>query len=72
MSEEKTFGPGQVPTPGKTAAQQRAEYVQALKDEREGLVARGLTDRVKDVDAELARFDEKPKGRRKPATTDAD
>lgn len=69
-SNEKQYGPGQVPTPGKSAADQRAEYVQALRNERTGYEARGLSDRVKAVDAELARFEEKPKGRRKPAASE--
>lgn len=70
MSSDKQYGPGQIPTPGKTAAEQRAEYVAALKSERTSLEARGLKDRVKDVDAELARVEGKPAGRRKPATTE--
>lgn len=65
---EKQFGPGQVPTPGKSAAEQRAEYVQALQNERAGYATRGLKDRVKEVDAELERFAAKPKDRTSPGT----
>jgi hypothetical protein len=65
---EKEFGPGQVPTPGRSAAEQREQYVEALKVERAGYADRGMTDRVEAVDAELARFEEKPKGRRKPSS----
>lgn len=45
----------------------QAERVAALEHERAGYVARGLTDRVKAVDAELARLGAKP-----PADTKAD
>lgn len=56
------------------AAQGRADYVEALKVEREGYVRAGKTDRVKAVDAELARFDAAPKERSaaKKATTAKD
>jgi hypothetical protein len=47
----------------KRAAERRADQVRALKEERAGYVSRGLKDRVAQVDAELARFEEKPKGR---------
>ena len=57
-------GPGQRANDGKDAAQQRGEYVAALKVEREGYVRAGKSDRVAAVDAELERFEEKPKGRR--------
>ncbi|MBK8640629.1 MAG: hypothetical protein IPN92_21040 [Chromatiaceae bacterium] len=46
-----------------SAAEKRAGYVAALKEEREGYVKRGLADRVAQVDAELARFDAAPKKR---------
>ena len=49
-----------------SAADERAGYVRALKEEREGYVKRGLTDRVAQVDAELARFDAAPKKRTAP------
>jgi hypothetical protein len=39
-----------------TAAQRRAEYVAALKVEREGYVRSGKADRVKQVDEQLARY----------------
>ena len=55
-----------------SAADERAGYVQALKDEREGYVRRGLTDRVAQVDAELARFDAAPKKRTAKKTTTAE
>jgi hypothetical protein len=45
------------------AAERRAAQVAALKEERRGYEVRGLTDRVKQVDAQLAQFEEKPKGR---------
>lgn len=32
---------------------EKAEYIKALLDERRGCERRGLTDRVKDIDAEL-------------------
>lgn len=46
-----------------SAADARAGYIRALKEEREGYVTRGMTDRVAEVDAELARFDAAPKKR---------
>lgn len=49
------------------AADRRADYGRALKEEREGLQRAGKTDRVKQVDAELKRV-QSVKGR----TTDAD
>lgn len=45
------------------AAERRAAHVAALKFERAGYERRGLTDRVKQVDAQLAQFEDKPKGR---------
>jgi len=42
------------------AANARADYVRALKEERAGYVMRGLPDRVAEVDKELARFGEAP------------
>lgn len=51
-----------------SAADQRAAYVRALKEEREGYVKRGLDDRVAQVDAELARFEQAPAKRRAPRT----
>lgn len=56
---------------GKDAAQQRAEYVAALKAEREGYVRTGKADRVKQVDAELKRFDEAPKARKRTESSKA-
>lgn len=52
-------------------ASRRAGYVAALKAEREGYVRRGLTDRVAQVDAELARFDAAPKKRTAPKKSTA-
>lgn len=59
------YGPGQEPTIGKSAAQQRREYVESLKLERAGYEQRGMDDRVTAVDAELKRLtsDAKPKQR---------
>lgn len=48
MTEEEVARAG-----GKTAAQQRAEYVEALEFEKSGYEARGLSDRVKAVDAQI-------------------
>ena len=42
------------------AAQARAGFVRALKDERHGYEVAGKADRVAAVDAELARFGEAP------------
>ena len=47
-------------SPAKKAAEQhaadrRADHVRALEEEREGYKRRGLDDRVKQVDAEIAR-----------------
>ena len=49
------------------AARHRADMVRALTEERAGYVARGMTDRVKQVDAEIARITGRaPKSRRAP------
>lgn len=45
------------------AAAARANYVEGLKTERAMYVTAGRADRVKQVDAELARFDAAPKKR---------
>ena len=45
------------------AAIKRANYVQGLQAEREMYAAAGRTDRVKQVDAEIARVTDAPKGR---------
>jgi len=45
------------------AAARRADYVRALREEREGYVRAGKTDRLPDVDAELARIEGRPVGR---------
>ena len=64
MSEEnaKEQGPGQIQTPN-PAATRRAARVAALEFERLGYERRGLADRVKEVDAQLAEFGKAPKGR---------
>lgn len=50
------------------AAAQRGAYVEALKVERDGYKTRGLTDRVKEVEAEIKRAETgAPKGRSAPA-----
>ncbi|MEZ5119667.1 MAG: hypothetical protein R2686_07165 [Candidatus Nanopelagicales bacterium] len=48
------------------AAARRTDYVRALLEERRGYEMAGLSDRVKAVDAELARFDAAPKKRSTP------
>lgn len=48
-------------TPEQFAARRRAEYVAALKDERDGYARVGQTDRAKIVDEEIRRT-EKPEG----------
>jgi hypothetical protein len=45
------------------AAVRRANYVQGLQAERAMYAAAGRADRVKQVDAEIARVTGKPKGR---------
>jgi hypothetical protein len=45
------------------AAARRAAYVAALREEREQLAAYGQTDRVADVDAEIAYVTGEPVGR---------
>ena len=73
MSDEKLKeqGPGQSQTPD-SAAERRAAHVAALEEERHGYERRGLADRVKLVDAELAKFKCDVKGRRtKPEADEA-
>jgi hypothetical protein len=50
------------------AAARRAEYVAALKVEREGYVRSGKADRVKQVDDQLAKYGEAPVRDRKQQT----
>lgn len=45
------------------AAARRADYVRALREEREGYVRVGKADRAAAVDAELARVAGAPQGR---------
>lgn len=45
------------------AAERRADHLRALTEERAGYVTRGLDDRVKQVDAEIARVKKAPAGR---------
>ena len=54
------------------AAAKRADYVRALRAERDGYARIGDKVRAAEVDAELARFDGAPKKRtsKKPATTE--
>mgnify|MGYP006367882165 CR=1 FL=1 len=55
------------------AARHRADEVRALNEERAGYVARGMTDRVKQVDAEIARLTgEPPRKRTAKKTTTAE
>lgn len=52
------------------SAEARREHVEALKRERDGYVARGADDRVRQVDAQLKEFGEAPVGRsERPAAT---
>ena len=44
------------PTEAETAAGQRAAHVAALRAERDRYERRGLTDRAKQVDAQIAAF----------------
>lgn len=53
------------------AAQAREEHLAALKVEREGYVARGLGDRVKQVDAQIKAHSGQPVGRSAPRPEDA-
>lgn len=53
------------------AAARRADYIRALSEEREGYARQGRTDRVADVDAELARMQGRPAGRSETEPTDA-
>lgn len=55
-----------------TAAQRRAEYVAALKVEREGYVRSGKADRVRQVDEQLAKYGEGPQRDRTPQTRGAE
>lgn len=48
------------------AAAQREDHLRALEEERAGLKAAGKDDRVKQVDAEIARIKGEPKGRTAP------
>jgi len=55
------------------AARHRADEVRALTEERAGYAARGMTDRVKQVDAEIARITGDPPRKRtakKPTTAE--
>ena len=45
------------------AARLRADYVRALREERQGYIQKGLAERVAAVDAELARVEGRPVGR---------
>lgn len=45
------------------SAERRADYVRALREERDGYARRGMTDRAAAVDAELARMEGRPIGR---------
>lgn len=53
------------------AAARRADTIRALTEERAGYVAAGKTDRVKAVDAELARMNAAPVGRTAPRKSSA-
>lgn len=45
------------------AATRRADYVRALREERDGYARTGRTDRAAEVDAEIARVEGRPVGR---------
>lgn len=45
------------------AAARRADYVRALREEREGYARSGRESRVAEVDAEIARVEGRPQGR---------
>lgn len=47
----------------RVAAERRADYLRALESEKAGLKQRGLDERVKQVDAEIARVKKAPAGR---------
>lgn len=53
------------------AAQSRADYVRALKEERHGYEVAGKADRVAQVDEQLARFGEAPVKRAAPRKSKA-
>lgn len=53
------------------AADRRAEHVRALEEERRGYEVRGLADRAKQVDAEIARIKGSPVERRTPSADKA-
>lgn len=53
------------------SAAARADYVRALTEERRGYEMAGQTERVAEVDAELARFDAGPKKRTAPKKSTA-
>lgn len=53
------------------AAAQRADYVRALNEERDQCERAGKKERVKAIDAELARVGGKPAERRAPESTTA-
>ena len=56
----------------KDAARNREDYIRALNEELEGVKAQNKPERVKAVEAELARVQGAPKGRRaaaRPAAT---
>ena len=69
---EQIFGPGQKPDAGRSPEEQRADWVRALEEERRGYAARGLSDRVKQVDKQLAKFKAAPQGRRGQTRQTAD
>jgi hypothetical protein len=62
VSDDKYQGPGQEPAGGKTAEEQRGEYLAALEYEKSGYKACGLADRAKAVDAQIKKLtaDAKP------------
>ena len=51
-------------TDADAAAAKRADEVRALKEERAGYVSRGMSDRVAQVDAEIARLTGAPPKKR--------
>lgn len=62
---QKHAGPGQAPTEGDSAGQQRAQWVAALEEELRGYRQQGKADRAKQVVEQLRKF----KGEGKPRVT---
>ncbi|GAA1790342.1 hypothetical protein GCM10009795_040040 [Nocardioides hankookensis] len=69
IAQANDIEPVRAPMSGRElAAAQREDHLRALEEERAGLKAAGKDDRVKQVDAEIARVKGEPKGRTAPDT----